>query len=185
MRNYLIEVEDLIELLKKQNDEIELLQEIWVPLLPREESQIDTKTYLRNFPFAYCSSNNKKINKDNYSNFTLNCYIPIKTNTIFNGVIRINSFFDKIYIRQKNKIDIVTIYISVFELGEKTYISLDEKDQGIICPNQPMFTIDSKDEIYFGLYYPETNKYTFFISGTLTNGYYVYKNGKTISLPKC
>lgn len=179
--NVSFEKGQIIELLKKQNSEIELLQEIWVPLLPREEKQIDTITYLRNFPFAYCSSKNK-INKDNYSNFTLNCYIPIKTNSIFNGVIRINSFFDKIYIKQNNKIDIVSIYIGVFELGENTYISLDEKDQGIICPNQPMLTIDSADEIYFGLYYPETNKYTFFISGTLTNGFYVYKNGTTISL---
>ena len=179
--NVSFEKGEILELLKRQNDEIELLQEIWVPLLPREEKQIATKTYLRNFPFAYCTSSNK-INKNNYSNFTLNCYIPIKTNTIFNGVIRINSFFDKVYIKQKNKIDIVSIYIGIFELEEKTYISLDEKDQGIICPNQPMFSIDSIDEIYYGLYYPETNKYTFFISGTLINGYYVYKNGTTIEL---
>ena len=42
--NVSFEKGQIIELLKKQNSEIELLQEIWVPLLPREEKQIDTIT---------------------------------------------------------------------------------------------------------------------------------------------
>ena len=33
-----------------------------------------------------------------------------------------------------------------------------------------------------GLFYKETNKYTFFIRGTLSNGYYVFKNGTTVEL---
>ena len=183
---------EIIELLKdvkgKNNADIELMQEIWVPLLPSEEKRAKTRTYQRNFAFAYCSSNNK-ITQVNYANFTLNCYLPIKTNTIFNGVIRISSFFDKIYIRQNNRTNIASTYIEVSsnniepgERQEKTYITLDEKDQGIICPNQPMFTIDTKDEITMGLYYPESNKYTFFLTGTLTNGYYVFKNGTTVEL---
>jgi len=84
---------------KNNNDQIELLQEIWVPLLPPEEKKVKTKTYEREFPFAYCSTSDK-INNKNYKNVKLNCYIPIELNTIFNGVIRINSFFDKLYIRQ-------------------------------------------------------------------------------------
>ena len=178
---------EIIELLRnakeKENADIELLQEIWVPLLPKQESKTITKTYQRQYPFAFCGSKNK-INKSNYGNFTLNCYIPIKTNNVFNGAFRINSFFDNIYIKQKNKISIVSTYISIstYEPDEKPYISLDEKDQGIICPNQPLLTIDSKDEIYFGLYYPETNKYTFYLSGTLMNGFYVFKNGTTVEL---
>ena len=180
---------EIIELLRnakeKENADIELLQEIWVPLLPKQESKTITKTYQRQYPFAFCSSKDK-INKSNYGNFTLNCYVPIKTNSIFNGVFRINSFFDNIYIKQKNKISIVSTYISIstYEPDEKPFISLDEKDQGIICPNQPVFIIDSKDEIYFGLYYPETNKYTFYLSGTLMNGFYVFKNGTTVELEK-
>ena len=94
---------------KNNNDQIELLQEIWVPLLPPEEKKVKTKTYEREFPFAYCSTSDK-INNKNYKNVKLNCYIPIELNTIFNGVIRINSFFDKLYIRQGKAVDIVTIY---------------------------------------------------------------------------
>ena len=33
-----------------------------------------------------------------------------------------------------------------------------------------------------GLYYNETNKYTFFLTGTLSNGYYAFKNGTTVEL---
>ena len=174
----------------KDNANIELLQELWVPILPREEKKVKEKTYQRVFPFAYCTSK-EKITKINYSSLTLNCYLPIKTSTIFNGVIRINSFFDKLYVKQKDKVSIVSAYIKVNtnnkkEPGEKEketpFISLDEKDQGIICPNQPVFTIGSKDDISMGLYYTETNKYTFFLSGTLTNGFYVFKNGTTVEL---
>ena len=177
----------LIELLKNENADIELIQEIWVPLLPRVEEDDDEEElefYARNFPYAYCSSNDK-ITQKNYANFKLNCYLPIKTNAIFNGVIRIKTFFDQLYIKQNNKTNIVSIYIEVNKNsleGEKPYISLDEKDQGIICPNQPMFTIDTKDEITMGLYYVDSNKYTFFLTGTLTNGYYVFKNGTTVEL---
>ena len=186
--NISFESGDIVKLLQdakgKEND-IELMQDLWVPLLPREEKQLEKQTYQRKFPFAFCSSKDK-ITKDNYSNFTFNCYIPIKLDTIFNGVIRINSFFDKLYIRQNNKISAVSIYIkingNILENGEAQYISLDEKDQGIICPNQPVFIIDSKEEIYYGTYYPETNKYTFFLSGTLINGFYAFKNGTTIEL---
>ena len=83
----------IIELLKnvkgKDNTDIKLKEEIWVPLLPIEEKRAKIKTYQRNFAFAFCNSNNK-ITQINYSNFTLNCYIPIKTNSIFNGIIRIS-----------------------------------------------------------------------------------------------
>lgn len=183
---------DIIQKLKNakegENAEIELIQEMWVPLLSNEEieeKKEKEKEFNDYFPYAYCTSK-EKITKANYNNFNFNCYISIKTNTIFNDVIRITSFFDKMYIRQNNKTNIVSTFFDIYaqpkEQGEKPYISLDEKDQGIICPNQPVFTIDTKDEITMGLYYPETNKYTFFLSGTLTNGYYVFKNGSTIEL---
>jgi len=42
--------------------------------------------------------------------------------------------------------------------------------------------IESKDDITMGLYYNETNKYTFFLTGTLINGFYAFKNGTTIIL---
>ena len=171
---------DLIKTQEKDENNVELLQEIWVPLLPKEESntKINLKIYQKNLSFAICKAKDK-ITKENYSNFTLNCELPIQTNTIFHGVIKLTTFFDKIYIKQKNVINIVSLYA---EVKNKTHISLSDKDTGIICPNQPLFTVDSKENIYMGEYYSTSDKYTFFIMGTLSNGYYVYKNGTSVAL---
>ena len=169
-----------------KNSNIELLQEIWVPLLPQDERKKNKlKTYQRPFSFAICKTNDI-INKDNFSKFILNCEIPIKANTIFNGVIKVNSFYDELYIRQYNKTSKISLYVGLnkdeSDLSQKHYLSLSDKDQGIICPNQPLFKIDSKESISMGLFYSENSKYTFFIKGTLSNGYYVFKNGTTIEL---
>ena len=174
---------DIVQYLKdeKNKDQIELMQEIWVPLLPPEEKKGKTKTDLREFPFAFCSTKDK-IHSKNYDNFKLNCYIPIDLSLIFNGVIRMNSFFDKLYIRQGKKVNIITVYLDIKGEDGITNASLGEKDHGIICPNQPVFSIETKDEITMGAYYNETNKYTFFLTGTLSNGYYAFKNGTTVEL---
>ena len=173
---------EIIDLLKNNKDNaIEILQEIWVPLLPREEAKAKKKSIERSFPFAYCLPS-EKVTQTNYQNYKLNCYIPIEQSTIFNGVIRMSSFFDKLYIKQGNKTSIVTIYINISGLEGKTYVSLDESDSGIICPNQPVFDIESKDAITMGPFYNETNKYIFFLTGTLSNGYYAFKNGTTVKL---
>ena len=100
--NLSLEQGDIIDLIKaQQKDEnnVELLQEIWVPLLPKEESNSNPniKTYQKNFSLAICKAKNK-LTKENYSNYTLNCELPIKANNIFHGVIRLTTFFDKIYI---------------------------------------------------------------------------------------
>ena len=187
--NLSFEKGQIIELVKNSQDnssDIELMQEIWVPLLPQEDKKSrNERAYERNYPYAYCKAN-EMITKDNYSNLNLNCFIPIKSNSIYNGIIRINSFFDKLYIKQGDKTNIVSIYIRVDynknDPEAKTYISLSNQDQGIICPNQPVLTINSKDKISMGLYFSETNKYTFFLSGTLSNGFYVFKNGTTVEL---
>ena len=165
---------------------IEFLQEILVPLLPRQEIEIleKTKTFERDFSYALCKANSD-IKKDNTTKFLLNCEIPIGVNEIFNGVVKIGPFFDRVYIKQNKAMKLVSLFIDLKrEYGEKqiTYVSLLDKDQGIICPNQPLFTIDSKDSISMGIFYPETSKYTFTITGTLSNGYYVFKNGTTVEL---
>ena len=172
------DVIDLVKNAEKDENNVELMQEIWVPLLPKEESKTNTKAYQKNFSFVFCKAKDK-ITKENYSNFTLNCELPIKANTIFHGVIHLTTFFDKLYIKQKNAINIVSLHANV---NGKPYISLSGLDAGIICPNQPLFTIDSKDNINMGEYYSASNKYTFFITGTLSNGYYVFVNGTSVAL---
>ena len=157
---------------------IDFLQEIWVPLLPREENKLKTKNYQREFTFAYCKGNNKINNTS--SNIILNCEIPIKEKSIFNGIIKIGSFYDEIYINHNKAKSIVSLFIQV--KNSQNYLTLLDKDKGIICPNQPLFTIESKNDISMGLYYKESNKYTFYLIGTLSNGYYVFKNGTTVEL---
>ena len=173
---------------KIHNDSnIEFMQEIWVPLLPQGEGRNKNrlKTYQRPFSFAKCTAKDK-ITKDNYDNFVFNCELPIKTNHIFNGVIKVGSFFDELYVKQNKNINKISLYIDlekdVDEQTKKNYITLSDKDQGIICPNQPLFTIDSKESISMGVYNSETSKYTFAIRGTLSNGYYVFKNGTSVEL---
>ena len=100
---------------------------------------------------------------NNYSNFKLNCYIPIELRYIFNGIIKISTFFDKIYVRQGKTVNIVSTYIKANETEGILYSSLGEKDHGILCPNQPVFNIEDIEYITMGEYYNETNKYTFFI----------------------
>ena len=159
----------------------EFLQEIWVPLLPRQENKQKTKTYQRDFSFAYCKTNNI-INRNSSSKIILNCEIPIKEKSIFNGIIKIGSFYDELYINHNNEKSIISLYIKIRNSQNLNYLTLLDNDQGIICPNQPLFTIDSKNDISMGEYYSENNKYTFYIIGTLTNGYYVFKNGTTVEL---
>ena len=160
------------------NSKIDFLQEIWVPLLPREENKLKTKNYQREFSFAYCKGNNKINNTS--SNIILNCEIPIKEKSIFNGIIKIGSFYDEIYINHNKAKSIVSLFIQA--KNSQNYLTLLDKDKGIICPNQPLFTIESKNDISMGLYYKESNKYTFYLIGTLSNGYYVFKNGTTVEL---
>ena len=137
-------------------------------------------TIITTFSFAICKANNN-INKNSFSRFILNCELPIEQNNIFNGLIKVSSFYDEVYIKQNNKTSIISLYITLNDQN-KDYITLSDKDQGIICPNQPLFKIENKDSISMGLFYKETNKYTFFIRGTLSNGYYVFKNGTTVEL---
>ena len=164
------------------DSDIEFIQDIWIPLLPKDENKNKNKlkAYQRPFSFAFCKANNN-INKNSFSRFILNCELPIEQNNIFNGLIKVSSFYDEVYIKQNNKTNIISLYISLNDQN-KEYITLSDKDQGIICPNQPLFKIENKDSISMGLFYKETNKYTFFIRGTLSNGYYVFKNGTTVEL---
>ena len=87
--NVSFEKGDIIEIMKGGKDnttDIELMQEIWVPILPREEKKSkNLKTYERSFPFVLCKAP-ETITKTNYANFKLNCYLPIKTGTILSNL---------------------------------------------------------------------------------------------------
>lgn len=158
---------DIINNLK---NDIYLLQDIWIPLITEE---IDDDEQI---PFAFCSSK-EKINKENISNFLLKCYIPINLNTIFNDVINIKPFFDKVYIQNDKEIKLIDINFKV-QQNEDT---LSFQDKEIICPLNPVFTIEDKADIMMGEY-NTSNQYSFYIIGTLSNGYYQFKNGTIVEL---
>ena len=165
---------DVIDNLDK---DIYLLQDIWMPLYSEEEDFEDMSA-----PYAFCSSG-EKINKETKSNYKLNCYIPIEIDTIFNDVISIESFFDKVYIKQGDKVDIISINLKTKNDNSKNDDDEEDKsfEKEIICPTLPLFTIDDKNAIMMGDY-NESNSYTFYMMGTLTNGYYTFKNGTRVEL---
>ena len=161
---------------------IELLQEIWIPLLPNIENKKnkESPTYEREFPFAYCSSDNK-ITIKNMLNFKLTCNIPIQYYNEFKGIIKIKQFFDIFFVKINDKgIKLISTFIST---AQNEIITFGEGTKGIICPNIPIFIIESsKDGIIMDNFNPTTNEYIFNLQGTLTNGYYLFKNGTTIEL---
>ena len=168
----------------ENNDDIELMQEIFVPLITKEgKEKIDSNIDIQNndIHFAICKSN-ENINKNSFSKFILNCELPILNNTLLNNVFYISSFFDKLYIKQKEEIKLISIYLYINNKeNSKQYLSLSDKNEEILCPNQPLFYISNKDYITMGDYY-NNNNYNFLITGTLSNGYNLLQNGTVIKL---
>ena len=167
------------DILDNLDNDIYLLQDIWMPLPTEEEEDFEDLES----PYAFCSSNNK-INKDTISNYKLNCYIPIEIDTIYNNIITINSFFDKVYIKQGDKIEIISLNLK--NKKNELYNDLkddddEEKEKEIICPTLPLFIIHDKNSIMMGDY-NDSNSFTIFLMGTLTNGYYTFKNGTRVEL---
>ena len=152
------------------NNNIYLLQDIWVPLITEEHNDDSWP-----LTFAFCSSD-EAINKNSISNYRLECYIPIKLDSIFKDEIKINSFFDKIYIKKGKSVELIGVNFNVKEIEN----SLFEQDNSIICPSLPVFVLEDKDSIIMGDY--EGRQYTFYLLGTITNGYYTFKNGTIVEL---
>ena len=159
------------EILEDLDSNIFLIHDIWVPLITEELYGEDLP-----FTFAFCSSN-EAINKTSISSYKLNCYIPIELDSIFKDTITINSFFDKVYIRKGNEIDLIGINFNIKQIENP----LLEQENEIVCPNLPVFRVEDKDSIMMGEF-NLSKVFTFFIVGTITNGYYTFKNGTMVEL---
>ena len=159
------------EILEDLDSNIFLIHDIWVPLITEELYGEDLP-----FAFAFCSSN-EAINKTSISSYKLNCYIPIELDSIFKDTITINSFFDKVYIRKGNEIDLIGINFNIKQIENP----LLEQENEIVCPNLPVFRVEDKDSIMMGEF-NLSKVFTFFIVGTITNGYYTFKNGTMVEL---
>ena len=161
---------------------IELLQEMWIPLMPTNEikKNKENPTYQRNYPFAFCNTNNK-ITKNNLSSVKFTCNIPIQYYSEFRGIVKIKPYFDLFFVKINDKdVKLISTYI---QTTQDEIMTLDEGTQGIICPNIPIFNIPtSKEGIIMENFFPASNEYTFTLKGTLSNGYYAFKNGTTVEL---
>ena len=159
------------ELLEDLDSDIYLLQDIWIPLITEELNGEDMP-----FTFAFCGSN-EAINKTSISSYKLNCYIPIELDSVFKDTITINSFFDKVYIKKGNEIDLIGINFNIKQIENPLF----EQESEVICPNLPVFIIEDKDAIMMGDF-NLSKVFSFFIVGTITNGYYTFKNGTMVEL---
>ena len=191
-----IDDDNLIKFLEENKERyIYFLQDIKAPISLQYKDylnslEISTKDY------AFCQ-NKTAINLNNYKNIVFLCKIQIPKKTILNSIIKINSFFDKIYIETRspnveNEIQTLNIFVNAtkFELDgnitkiQKYLLLNDGNYNNIICPNLPVFIIKNKNTgIFYDSYNNKTNRFIFYLNGTLINGY-KYINNSLIKLPQ-
>ena len=174
-----------------ENKKIKFVQEIKAPVYLKYKN--DDINVLINFKeYAYCK-NDDLIDKNNYKKIDFICKIKLQKRSVLNSILKIQSFFDKIYIKSfQNENDYQLQLLNIFfnlnnsDINSNethTYLILDDnKGNNILCPNKPIFTIMNKNKgIYFDSYSKSTNRFTFYLKGLLTNGY-KYENDSLIQL---
>jgi len=201
--NMTISIEDknIINILQENNKKIQFVQEIKGPITLKYK-KYDNSMAITSKEYAYCKTNDL-IDINNYKNIDLICKINIQKKSIITSEIKMISFYDKLYIKiikEDNSYDlkILNLFFNInnlninapTDLGNNTsdsddinYLILDDnKGNNIICPNKPVFIIRTKDRgIFYDSYSNNTNRYTFYLKGTLTNGY-KYDNNSLIQL---
>ena len=202
--NMTVSIEDakIIENFDENKDmKIEFIQKIKVPIYLKYK-KYDSIIAINSKEYAYCKANDL-IDVNNYKNIDLTCKINIQKKSIINSVIRITSFYDKIYIKTiKNEgdydLEILNLFFGINNQNIKSnidtdnstdsnetikYLTLDDnKGNNILCPNKPIFIISNKNTgIYYDSYSNITNRFTFFLNGTLINGY-KYENDSLVKL---
>ena len=193
----------LNNLLENDNDEIEVLQDIWIPISIKARKFKFIRT--EDFYFAFCPFS-IKLSKSNINNqFIFNCNIPIPEGRLLLQDIKIQSFYDFFHIKTKlhNEAFLDNIYFKInrtkniqFTPPEETntdianvtnnneitvnYFILGESESNsdkIYCPDKPLFKItDSNTDIR--LSYSGLLNYTFTLSGIL---YFQNKNHSNIA----
>ena len=190
-----IEDNDIIDFLQKNNENsIQFIQEIKVPISLRYQEYQKTD-FISTKDYFFCQ-NNELISINNYQNLKFLCKLNIPRKTILNSEIKLQSFFDKVYIKKSsNEYETINIFFNVTNsyyidenktsLISQNYLILNDGDinKNIICPNVPIFTIKTKESgIYYNSYSKDSNIFTFYLKGTLSNGYkYINKTLSKIS----
>ena len=187
---------------ENENTKINFIQEIKVPLFLKYQ-RYESKMSINSKEYAYCKTTGL-IDINNYKNIDLTCKINIEKKSIINSIIKISSFYDKIYIEiikdEKNSdLQILNLFFNIKSQNSSinnivkeqnqnanetiTNIILDDnKGNNILCPNKPIFIIKSKNNgIYYDTYSNITNRFSFYLKGTLINGY-KYQNDTLVQI---
>ena len=194
----------LNNLLENDEDEIEILQDIWVPI------SIKARKYrfirVEHFYFAFCPFNIKLSKSNINEQFIFDCNIPIPEGKLLIHDIKIQSFYDFFHIKSKldDEVFFDNIYFKINRTRNIQFISSEETNTDIenltksndimvnyfilgesesdsnkiYCPDKPLFRIaDSNTGI--SLFNSGRFNYTFTLSGFL---YFQNKNYSNISL---
>lgn len=176
---------------REENSKIKFLEDIWMPVFT---SSIDDKNNNKKesssiSTFSFCQID-QEITLQNVNEVKMVCSKELNTQNPFKGVLKIKPFGDSVHVKVKTNEDkigqekLVNLYF-VPKFEENTtqsldYLTVDDNEKIILCPNKPIFTINSKrEDIVFDQYYPSTNKFTFSLSGNLSNGYTYINNTLT------
>lgn len=90
--------------------EIEFLQDIWVPILIN--TKLKTFRKVNDLSFSFCSVK-EKITKSNLENLIFDCHILIPERSLLIGIIQILPFYDYIFMKNKNEIIFDKIYFNI------------------------------------------------------------------------
>ena len=119
---------ELMSDILNENDEIEILQEIWIPISIKTNRFSYKK--VEDLSFAFCPFN-IKLSKTNIINqFVLECQIPIPEGRLLIGNIQIKSFYDLFYIKVNEEIYIDNISFVINRTIEMQYNSNSDSENG-------------------------------------------------------
>ena len=106
-------------LLSENEEEIEFLQDIWIPISIKENKFRYRK--VEDISFAFCPIE-VKLSKSNINNqFEFDCNIPIPEGRLLKGIIQIESFYDYFYIKSKDEIFFENIFFNINRTIEVHY----------------------------------------------------------------
>ena len=144
----------------EDNLEFEFLQEIWIPILINVRKGKYKK--INDFSFAFCSLEEKMniINLNYLKNEELDfdCYITIPEGKMLIGAIKVEPFYDYLYIKLKknNKVILDNIYFNINTTIEEFY-NVSNKPFFFQKHNSRIFNLRNNEEIDNLNYYIDNN----------------------------
>ena len=135
---------ELINNILEKNQEIEILQEIWMPILIKTNRFRYIK--VEDLSFAFCPFQ-LKLSKSNINNqFDLECYIPIPEGRLLLGSIQIKPFYDFFYVKTSEDLFLENISFVINRTIIMNYNS-EISDNNLISDNPVLNDENNKNKI--------------------------------------